>query len=66
MSFGKVGPNDHPVVAEGIISRGAWALIEDKFSDFGKKKLSDIVHFVIVSRRRRRGGYDDSGDEVQL
>lgn len=49
MSFGPVSPGDHPVIAEGIISRGAWALIEDKFSDFAKKTLANVVHFVIVS-----------------
>lgn len=49
MSFGKVQSGDHPVIAEGIISRGAWALIEDKFSDHAKKTLADVVDFVLVS-----------------
>lgn len=53
MSFGKVGPNDHPIVAEGFISRGAWALVEDKFSDFAKTKLADVVRFTLVSGRWR-------------
>ncbi|CAO1625385.1 unnamed protein product [Parajaminaea phylloscopi] len=47
MSFGKVQPGDHPIIAEGFISRGAWALIEDKFSDFAKKTLADVVRFTL-------------------
>lgn len=49
MSFGKVRPGDHAIVAEGFISRGAWSLIEDKFSDFAKAKLTDVVRFTLVS-----------------
>ncbi|PWN29740.1 acyl-CoA dehydrogenase NM domain-like protein [Jaminaea rosea] len=47
MSFGKVRPGDHAIVAEGFISRGAWSLIEDKFSDFAKAKLTDVVRFTL-------------------
>lgn len=47
MSFGKGQPGEHVIVAEGFISRGAWALIEDRFSDFAKDKLTDVVRFTL-------------------
>lgn len=40
-------PNAHVVTK--LISPGAWALIEDKFSAFGKETLAKVVYFVIVS-----------------
>lgn len=43
-------PTDlHPAVAEGLISLGAWSLIEDSFSPFAKETLTKVVNFVMVS-----------------
>lgn len=38
----------HAVVTEKIISPGAWALVEDKFSPFAKETLTKLVRFVHV------------------
>lgn len=44
-----MGSTPHPVVSEGIISPGAWALISSNFSPYAKDTLGKVVNFVIVS-----------------
>ena len=42
-------PSDsHPAVAEGLISPGAWSLVENQFSPFAKETLAKVANFVMV------------------